>query len=215
MEKKQKKKLLLIFTAVVAVVIVGVFLFLAWNQKNLFDFGFKVDKPVKDVNIAIDANTAIDGKRDEKFWKDNTLVFTETKSGIQVTSWAHIGEKGLYLFTETDDKSVYWSKEKQFFENDSVEYYIDPRPEYSLQLDALKADVKVRTDNIQVRVDTEGRSSTWFGRKTKSGYPWVAGDFEVLTASVVDGEENKKNGASGYGIETFIPWDAMGLACRD
>lgn len=214
MEKKSKKKFLLIGTSALAVVIASIFLVLALNQKNLFRFDFKVDKPIKDIQIAIDANTAIDGKRNEKFWNDNTIVFTETKSGIKVTSWAHIGEHGLYLFTETDDKSVYWSKEKQFFENDSVEYYIDPRPEYSLQLDALKAEAKVRTDNIQVRVDTKGRSSTWFGRKTKSGYPWVAGDFEVLTASVIDGEANKKNGASGYGIETFVPWEAMGLETK-
>ena len=99
MEKKRKKKLPLIITAVLAVVMGGVFLVLALGQKKLLKLTFQADKPVKAVNIAIDANTAIDGKRDEKFWNDNTIVFTETKSGIKVTSWAHIGEKGLYYGT--------------------------------------------------------------------------------------------------------------------
>ncbi|MBQ8559820.1 MAG: hypothetical protein IJ439_07580 [Tyzzerella sp.] len=211
MKKKINKHHIFILTVVLALSVVGIIAWVMLQKSNVFHFGYEVETPVHDSDIAIDENTAIDGKRDEKFWNDNTLVFTETKSGIEVTTWAHLGENGLYLFTETDDTSVYWSKEKQFFENDSVEYYIDPRPEYSMQLDALKSDVKVRTDNIQVRVDTEGRSSTWFGRKTESGYPWVAGDFDVLTASVIDGKSNKKDGAKGYGVETFIPWEAMGL----
>ena len=211
MKKKINKKHIFILSGVLALLVVGIVGLVLLQKSELFRFAYEVELPTKESNIVIDENTSIDGKRDEKFWNDNTLVFTETKSGINVTSWAHLGEHGLYLFTETDDTSVYWSKEKQFFENDSVEYYIDPRPQYSMQLDALKSDVKVRTDNIQVRVDTEGRSSTWFGRKTESGYPWVAGDFEVLTASIVDGEANKKDGAKGYSVETFIPWEAMGL----
>jgi len=214
MMKKLNKHHIFILIGVIALLAVGITTLVLLQKNKVFQFDYNVEKPMSNSQIAIDKDTAIDGKRDEKFWNDNTIMFTETKSGIKVTSWAHLGEKGLYLFTETDDKSVYWSKEKQFFENDSVEYYIDPRPEYSLQLDALKSDVKVRTDNIQVRVDTEGRTSTWFGRKTGSGYPWVAGDFDVLTASVIDGKANKKDGAKGYGVETFIPWEAMGLETK-
>ena len=212
--KKLNKHHIFILIGVAALLAVGIATLVLLQKNEVFQFDYKVEKPMSNSQITIDEDTAIDGKRDETFWNDNTIVFTETKSGINVTSWAHLGEKGLYLFTETDDTSVYWSKEKQFFENDSVEYYIDPRPEYSLQLDALKSDVKVRTDNIQVRVDTEGRSSTWFGRETGSGYPWVAGDFDVLTASVIDGKANKKDGAKGYGVETFIPWEAMGLETK-
>ena len=78
-------------------------------------------------DVTLDEGMAIDGIK-EDMYGDKSLSFTETKSGITVTTWVKIGVNGLYLYTQTDDTSVYYSDDKQFFENDSIEYYIDPRP---------------------------------------------------------------------------------------
>ena len=160
-------------------------------------------------DVTLDEGTAIDGIK-EDMYGDKSLSFTETKSGITVTTWVKIGVNGLYLYTQTDDTSVYYSDDKQFFENDSIEYYIDPRPADTITLDSLNSLIQVRTDCVQVRINALGKNQTWYGRFT-GGYPWVQGHFKVLTAAKVNGEINVADGATGYSAEAFLPWESLGL----
>ncbi len=176
------------------------------------DSSFSVSDPNYSASVEMDAGTTVDATYKASFYGENGITFTETQSGIKVTTYAHIGEKGLYLYTETTDKSVYYSTEKAFFENDSVEYYIDPQPDLSRTIADLSDGVAVRTDCVQVRINTVGGRQTWYGRYTgEKQYPWVQGYFPVVTAAKVNGEVNVANGANGYSVESFIPWEAMNL----
>lgn len=156
--------------------------------------------------ITID-NAIIDGK-DDDFANQNVLSFTETKSGITVSSKAYLSASGLHVYTYVNDPSVYISSEKEFYQNDSVEYYIDPNPEYSLSLEALAQRNKIRTDCFQVRANALGENDTWIGRQIggETAYPWARAYADIYTAGVLDGQLNVANGATGYSIEVFIPY---------
>lgn len=208
---KRKKTIAL---GVLSAAFAATFLAACGTAVNDYDFGkFEVVTPNYGTTLTLDEGSAIDGKKEEAFYGENSLSFVETQSGVTVETWAYLGENGLYLYTHTDDKNVYYSQEKQFYENDSVEYYIDPDPDHSFSLTALNASVRVRTDCIQLRIDATGACQTWFGRTAKgSTYPWVEGYFPVKTAASVDGVLNTENGAEGYGIEAFLPWEALGLS---
>ncbi|MBO4573494.1 MAG: family 43 glycosylhydrolase [Clostridia bacterium] len=170
-----------------------------------------IEPTAPDDGIVLDSGSAIDGVKDA-FYGDKSISFTETNSGITVTTWAHIGTNGLYLYSFVDDPSVYYSSEKQFYENDSVEYYIDADPEKSFSLSALNSTSQTRIDCVQVRINALGESQTWCGRYTGYGaYPWVQASFPVRTAAKVNGDINVSGGATSYSIEAFIPWSAMML----
>lgn len=177
-------------------------------EKYRFDYEPSV-VPELAVDATPDAGMSVDGVK-EAVYGENSLSFVEVNSGITVTTWAYMGENGLYLYTETDDKSVYYSDEKAFHENDTVEYYLDPNPDYSVTLQALSARNKVRSDCIQLRVNSVGGYQMWCGRPALSGYPWIRGYFPVLTGVRVMGEINKADGAEGYAVEAFIPWKSLG-----
>lgn len=166
--------------------------------------------PVYNAPIVLDEGMAIDGIR-EDIYGERSLSFTESQSGITVTTWVHFGANGLYLYSEADDKNVYYAADHAFHENDSIEYYLDPDPERTLTPAALNSQVKVRNDCLQVRINVLGENQTWFGRNT-GGYPWVRGYYPVKTAAKVNGEINVQNGATGYSTETFIPWGSFGLS---
>ena len=93
-----------------------------------YNFDFTVSNPEHNFGVTPDPDVKVDAVREEALYGDNTISFSETRSGIKVTTWTYFGFGGLYLYSETDDTSVYYSKEKAFFQNDSVEYYIDPIP---------------------------------------------------------------------------------------
>ncbi len=154
-----------------------------------------------------DADMTIDGLKNEGVYK-NPLSFVEPSSGITVTAYAHMGEKGLYLYIETDDKNIYISEEKNFWENDSVEFYLDPNPAYSISAEGLNQQ-KVRRDCLHLRVNALGQYQTWYGRTMASDasrYPFVLGCLETEIAGKVNGQINKAGGATGYSVEIYIPW---------
>ncbi len=159
-----------------------------------------------------DDNMIVDGIRNEAQYQ-NPLSFTETNTGTTVTTYVYLGNQGIYCFIEVDDKSVYISSEKEFYENDTVEVYIDPNPSYSLTLEALNQD-KVRSDCLHIRANCLGQYQTWFGRTLAfdgSSYPWVLGYFQAEVSGTIDGTLNTQNGAKGYTVEIYIPWTEFGL----
>lgn len=160
-----------------------------------------------------DDDMVIDGKRNETQYQ-NPLSFTETNTGTTVTTYVHLGNRGIYCFIEVDDKSVYISDEKEFYENDTVEVYIDPNPSYSVTLQALNQN-KVRSDCLHIRANCQGQYQTWYDRTMafdKSQYPWILGYFQAEVAGTIDGTLNTQNGANGYTVEIYIPWTEFGLA---
>ncbi|MBO5046264.1 MAG: hypothetical protein J6C93_05285 [Clostridia bacterium] len=167
--------------------------------------------PVQPVTFEMDAGGVIDGLANESFYGDSTVSFTETVSGITVTSKVHMGEKGIFLYGEADDKSVYFSEEKQFFENDSIEFCLDPDRAYSFTREGLSLSNPVRRDCLQIRINACGEYETWYGLRIggASAYPWARGYFPVAVSTVVNGEMNVANGADGYSVEAFIPWEAF------
>ena len=164
--------------------------------------------------VSIDDGMDIDSYESEEVYKDQKVIsFTETSSGITCTAKAFLGDKGIYLYAYVDDCNVYISDERQFYENDSVEFYIDPNPEYSTSIEHLSSENSVRTDCVQLRVNAQGDYQTWYGRRIgKEGtYPWAMGYFDAVASAHVDGNINEQNGAKGYAVEAFIPYYEMKL----
>ena len=207
-----KKKII----SVISLLLTSTMLF-ACNDKATGTNMFEYEETSLDTNkkLNMDADFKIDGKGDE-YVSQNAYSFQETKSGINVESKAFLGEKGLFVYTYVDDTSVYVSSEKAFYQNDSVEYYINPNPLKSMSLSELNDNVIVNTDCIQIRINALGENEKWYGRQVggKGTYPWVQGYFDATTAAYIDGKINVKDGAKGYGVETFIPYEAMNLTSK-
>ena len=168
---------------------------------------------IKD-EITIDSGMIIDGIENEEVYKSQASIsFTETISGITCTSKAFLGDTGVYLYAYVDDHNVYVSSERQFYENDSVEFYIDPNPKESNTIENLEKENNVRTDCVQLRINPEGDIQTWFGRRIgkEGSYPWSLGYFDAVASAKVNGDINKKNGTTGYSVEAFIPYYEMKL----
>lgn len=178
-----------------------------------YQFDYEKYQPDTEQDYTLDEGVVIDGVADETFWDGlKPLSFTDPESGIMMTTWAYIGENGLYLYAESTDKSVFFSTEKEFYQNDEMEFMIDPRPEYSRSDEGLGFENPLRTDCLQIRVDSEGRNQRYFGRQVNANsYPWATGYFALETAARVDGERNTAEGANGYSVEAFVAWEGMGL----
>ncbi len=181
----------------------------------LFEFE---DTPIDTgYSLTQDSYMNIDAKDDESVYAGmQELEFTEVESGIKVKSKAHLGEEGVYIYTYVNDKNIYVLSDKEFFQNDSVEYYLDPNPAYSRSNEFLNGSLRVRTDNVQVRINPLGEYETWYGRRIggQYAYPWAKGFFKVKVATKVDGTINAQNGATGYSVEAFIPYEAMELDAK-
>ena len=136
------------------------------NSENKPLFEYKEPVISKNESVVCDSSMKIDATDSEEVYLgQDVLSFTEIKSGITCSTKAFLGEKGLYIYTYVDDPNVYYSSERQFYENDSVEYYIDPNPEYSNSLEHLKSKNYVRTECLQLRINVLGEVQTWYGRR--------------------------------------------------
>ena len=140
-----KKKII----SVISLLLTSTMLF-ACNDKATGTNMFEYEETSLDTNkkLNMDADFKIDGKGDE-YVSQNAYSFQETKSGINVESKAFLGEKGLFVYTYVDDTSVYVSSEKAFYQNDSVEYYINPNPLKSMSLSELNDNVIVKRKIIE------------------------------------------------------------------
>lgn len=203
----KKKLIVLCGLAALGTLVAGV----ACGGSSSYTFDYEHLPSVEQVGIVLDDGASIDGEKDA-FYGENSVSFTEVLSGITVESWAHLGEKGLYLYSEADDQNIYHSYERSFWENDMIEYYVDPRPDYSFTTAALNS-AMLRTDCLNLRVNALGGMQTWIGRSTLE-YPWVEGYFRAVTAAKVRGEINVRGGAAGYSTEAFIPWSELGLTSK-
>ena len=178
-----------------------------------YEFDYEQYVPETEQDYTLDDGVVIDGIADETFWEGLTpLSFTDPESGITMTTRAYIGENGLYLYAQSTDRSVFFSTEKEFYQNDEMEFMIDPRPAYSRSEEGMSLEEPVRTDCLQVRVDSQGRNQKYYGRKVGKDYPWATGWYSVEAAAVVNGTLNEVNGAQGYAVELFVAWEAMMLS---
>ena len=129
----KRSKILLFITALSLIIIallVCVTLFVFDKDSNPL-FEHKEPNISSSSTINVDSGMEIDSYDKEEVYKNQKVIsFTETMSGITCTAKAFLGETGMYLYAYVNDPNVYYSDERQFYENDSVEFYIDPNPEY-------------------------------------------------------------------------------------
>ena len=209
----KNRKRLLVCLAVFFVIVLTGFLVAACSKggdEYSFENARKPDSLVEPV--VADEGVTIDGVANESFWADaGVLEFTEPQYDIGVKVRAYLGESGVYIYAERDDTSVYYSDEKQFFENDSMEFMIDPRPALSESLEELnKVGARVRPDMVQLRVAANGDYTTWIGRRIgDSDYQWAFFWLPCLTAAKVNGELNTPDAAQGFSVEVFVPYSVL------
>ena len=202
-------------SSLIVVLLLVVFSLYACKSKDgspLFEY--KEPTISKETNIDVDSGMIIDSYDSEEVYKGQPVVeFTETSSGVKCEAKAYLGESGIYMYAYISDTNVYISSERQFFENDSVEFYLDPNPAYSNSIEHLSSSYSVRTDCVQLRINAMGEWQTWIGRRIgdEKAYPWAQGYFDTVASAHVDGEINTPKGATGYAVEAFIPYYEMKL----
>ena len=158
--------------------------------------------PQENETIDLDYGIILDGKREEEFYGDYSLICNEPRFDVTMNSWARVGEKGVYLFTQTNDKNICYSDDRDFFENDYVEFYIDLNPEYTKTLEALTLGNKVREDCLRICIDVCGCTKTFCGNSAENS--WEEINFSVLTSTKTEKTE-------GYFVEAFIPYSSIVL----
>ena len=209
---KLKKILLLCLFTLLAAMLAAFALVACSGGEDPYGFDAQRQNQSLVEPLVPDEGVSIDGSADESFWTEaGVLEFTEPQYDINIHVRAYIGESGLYIYAERDDTSVYYSDEKQFFENDSMEFMIDPRPALSASPEEFnKVGARVRPDMLQVRVAANGTYSTWIGRQIGgSDYQWGFFWLPILTGAKVNGELNTPNAAQGFSVEVFVPWSAL------
>ncbi len=209
---KMKKILLLCLSTLLAAMLAAFALVACSGGEDPYGFDAQRQNQSLVEPLVPDEGVSIDGSAEESFWAEaGVLEFTEPQYDINVHVRAYIGESGLYIYAERDDTSVYYSDEKQFFENDSMEFMIDPRPALSASPEEFnKVGARVRPDMLQVRVAANGTYSTWIGRRIgDSDYQWGFFWLPILTGAKVNGELNTPNAAQGFSVEVFVPWSAL------
>lgn len=171
-----------------------------FNEGTLFDF-------------VLDEGMTLDGLGNESVYQDlEVFEIYEPEYQVTVSTKTYFGEKGFYIFASSDDKNVYANKDFDIFNNDGIEMHICVDPSSSTTLQNLKRDNKINDTMIQIRADVTGRMQTWVGNYLEGNmYEWTMFYVPVKIATHVDGKINRAEGANGFSIEYFIPYEAFNL----
>ena len=163
-------------------------------------------------NYVHDEGMVLDGKGDEEVYKNlESFDIYEPEFDVTVSTKTYFGKNGFYFITQSNDTSVYLNKEFDIFANDGIEMHICVDPDSTSTLENLKKGNKINDSMLQIRTDVSGRLQTWVGNYLTGSYEWTQYFVPVQVKTFVDGKINKANGANGFGIEIFVPYQAFGL----
>lgn len=135
----------------------------------------------------------IDGVKDSVFDTSPVITFgVENRAQIQF----FYGEKGFNFYAYVEDDTDY-AENDATWQNDSIELYIDPL------VDGQDLDGFPKIDDMQIRMDTSGRTEFYFGKRAHDYY-WSATYFS-LSHIVIRNDDH-------YIIEGALAWYNFELA---
>lgn len=160
-----------------------------------------------------DTDMVIDGLDNDLNYNNlETFDIYEPEHGVTLKTKTYLGEKGIYLYCETDDKSIFFNKEYDLYANDGIEMHICVDPKSTLAVSNLQKDNQITESMLQIRTDVSGRLQTWVGNYLQgNNYEWTQYYKPVEIAVNIDGKMNKFNASNGYSIEFYVPYIGFGL----
>lgn len=188
------------------------FILLASCAKNSYSFTNKEYPKGELTTFDIDENMTIDGRANEKEYAGlESFDITDPEFNVTVKTRVYFGNKGLFIFAESNDTSVFYSASKQIYQNDGIEMQLSFDPEATLSTASLSKRNRITQNEIQIRTDVSGNIQTWMGNGLIGSYEWTMYYVPVKAVTYVDGKINVENGAKGFSTEFFIPYSSMKL----
>ena len=152
-----------------------------------------------------DEGMTIDGKLDEAGWQSviadgKGKSFTQTSSGISLSIYTMMTDKGIYVGLDSNDNDVYYSADRAVKYNTGAELFI-----------AAKGVTKLTENNVvQIRFNVGGSGERYYANPD-SDYPYKSAYFPAkIKGSVKNGEINTSD-ADGWIGEVFVPWSSLGV----
>lgn len=162
--------------------------------------------------FARDSDMVIDGKANETNY-DNSETFEIYEPEYQITmkTKVYTGKNGWYFYNELNDTTVMHSKSKQLYQNDGIELHICVNPSETLEIENIQRKNKILNTMLQIRIGANGNYQTWVGNGLEGSYEWTMYYRPCQVAVNIDGEANITDGAKGYSVEVYVPYEAFGL----
>ena len=153
----------------------------------------------------VDEGMNIDGKLDETGWQSVIAAgkgksFTQTSSGISLSIYTMMTDKGIYVGLESNDNHVYYSADRAVKYNTGAELFI-----------AAKGVTKLTEENVvQIRFNVGGSGERYRAYPERE-YPYNSVYFPArVKGSIKNGEINTSDADGWYG-EVFVPWSSLGV----
>ncbi len=184
----------------------GTWLFATNDKVGLFsEIVNEIDK-----DLTINGNVNLDGYLNEDLWNTNqkyTHKATKSSEGIDatLTHKTYFADEGLYLATEVKTRNVFASNKRDVKYNTGLELWIQDSKQTKmnansvhLRVDALGNVMKFKTNEIGEFVQCH------FVSKSAVQLYGCAEDCGIIASSTAD----------GFSVETFIPWESLGINDR-
>ena len=170
------------------------------------------DGYVDDKYAFLDSTTAqeddfmtIDGVLDEEEWLEvieagKGKVYTHNSSGITMSLYTLMTDRGVYIGLDSNDNDVYFGDGRSVKYNTGAELLI-----------AANGTTVFNSENIvQIRYNVGGPGERYRGDPSKE-YPYTAEYFPAKIGGSVKGAEMNTSEAEGWQGEIFLPWSSLGV----
>lgn len=179
-----------------------------WLIASNEDVGLYADMSKKlDEKVTVDADITLDGALDEDVWDTENAFLQDaidSAKGINANlSWmTHFTDKGVYIGTKVDTANIYATSTRDVKYNTGLEFWVQNTAQKSIS-----------HDSAHIRVDALGNVVKF---KSNLINDWVQNYFPSKSAVKLLGctENNgviSANNANGFSVETFIPWESLGM----
>ncbi len=183
---------------------------------NTYDYENKEYDEGKLFEVEEDSNMVVDGKEDSVYKNIEPITIYESEYDITFTTKTYFGTNGFYIYSHVEnDTTVFYNKYENTdpYRNDGVEIHISIDTDEYFTYENLIKNNKITLNTLQIRTDVSNKCQTWVGnnQQTNNLYEWTQYFKPVISAVNVDGRINKKDGATGYSIELFVPYSNFNL----
>ncbi len=188
-------------------------------------FGEYVPDIKGEAPIDMDAGMTIDGLNDESVWEGKQTLTLTSRLGkssekldesiinthVDYVISSHFGEKGVYFYIENNDKVInVMGEDNQRKQN----AYPTGRTATVIYLCAEDTPLGDPTDSgIELTISADGEIYVQKTYRYPNSYNEFTSAGIAYAAHVINGNLNEYgNGAAdGYAVETYVPWEKLGL----
>lgn len=148
----------------------------------------------------------VDGVRDAQYGDaaQHRLYYkNNVNSDIYVDAYLYFGDEGIHCFVSVKDNILSFNANRSVYLNSSVELFFN-----ATQTKSGKQKTSIDNATCQWRIDCGGKSAKLCGIGGRNAY--TGSYFDGQFAVNLNGELNSQD-ATGFDVETFIPWYELGF----